>query len=219
MSTVLYEHPLNERIRNYLKLEQLFVQVEDCLQYKIEVSHQVFFTALFAIIDTLERNDIRGDLIKDLERLEQNLVTWSKDPKVDDNLLADNLQLAIKLICQLKSPSPPWYQLKDDKFLSGLKQRFAMQGASCSFDLPQLKFWLNQESETQTEDISQWLTQLEQISDSLNLNSVSSFSNNVVPVLTPDNENCTFIILPSYSSHTPIFDSLHIELNFNTPVC
>ena len=53
ITKILYEHPLNERIRNYLKLEHLFTQAQDCLQRKISVSHQVFFNALFAIIDTL----------------------------------------------------------------------------------------------------------------------------------------------------------------------
>ena len=72
MTTILYEHPLNERIRNYLKLEQLFTQVNHCDASNILVNHQVFFNALFAIIDTLERSDIRGDLIKDLAKLHLN---------------------------------------------------------------------------------------------------------------------------------------------------
>ncbi|MCO4798820.1 MAG: cell division protein ZapD, partial [Colwelliaceae bacterium] len=125
MSSVLYEHPLNERIRNYLKLEQLFSQAKDCLQCNIDLSHQIFFSSFFAIIDTLERNDIRGDLIKDLEKLEQNLVVWSRAPDIDTSALEKNLKLTISLLCQLKTPAPQWLQLKDDKFLSSLKQRYA----------------------------------------------------------------------------------------------
>lgn len=169
MTSTLYEHPLNERIRNYLKLEQLFAQANDCLQCKIDISHQVFFTALFAILDTLERNDIRGDLIKELEKLEQNMVLWSQAPDIDNSALQDNLKLTVSLIAQLKSPSPHWLQLKDDKFLSSLKQRFAIQGGSSSFDLPQLKFWLHQEISVQESDIHRWLALLEQISVSLSL--------------------------------------------------
>jgi cell division protein ZapD len=167
MSSVLYEHPLNERIRNYLKLEQLFSQAKDCLQCNIDLSHQIFFSSFFAIIDTLERNDIRGDLIKDLEKLEQNLVVWSRAPDIDTSALEKNLKLTISLLCQLKTPAPQWLQLKDDKFLSSLKQRYAMQGGSCSFDLPQLKFWLTQSQDIIEKNISQWLLLLEQISSSL----------------------------------------------------
>ena len=104
MPSVLYEHPLNERIRNYLKLEQLFSQVKNCLQYDIALSHQLFFSSFFAIIDTLERNDIRGELIKDLEKLEQNLVIWSRAPDIDTSALEENLKETVALLCQLKTP-------------------------------------------------------------------------------------------------------------------
>jgi len=169
MSSVLYEHPLNERIRNYLKLEQLFTQATSCLSSNITMSHQVFFASLFSIIDTLERNDIRGDLIKDLEKLEQNLVLWSRSPAIDSKILEVNIQQTVSLLCLLKSPTPQWNQLKDDKFLSSLKQRYAMQGGSSSFDLPQLKFWLSQPETILSQEIEQWLNMLEQISNSLTL--------------------------------------------------
>ena len=167
MTKILYEHPLNERIRNYLKLEHLFTQAHDCLQRKISLSHQVFFNALFTIIDTLDRNDIRGDLIKDLEKLEQNLVIWSQAPEIDGGILEENLQQTVELICQLKTITPVWAQLKSDKFLATLKQRFAMQGGSSNFDLPQLQFWLHQNSERLAKDIQGWLALLEQINSAL----------------------------------------------------
>ncbi|WP_286233464.1 cell division protein ZapD [Thalassotalea sediminis] len=169
MTSILYEHPLNERIRNYLKLEQLFVQVEECLTLEVALSHQVFFNALFAIIDTLERNDIRGDIIKDLEKLEQNLVVWSKSPDVDSSALQETLKETVALLCQLKTPSPQWMTLKDDKFLASLKQRFAIQGGSSSFDLPQLKFWLVQPAQKAQKQQAEWLHLLAHIQQALAL--------------------------------------------------
>jgi len=169
MTTILYEHPLNERIRSYLKLEQLFAQTANCLQCNITASHNVFFNALFAIIDTLDRNDIRGDLIKDMEKLEQNLVIWSQAPDIDSTVLSENLQQTIALICQLKNTKPQWTQLKEDKFLAGLKQRFAIQGGNCTFDLPQLQFWLSQSQKQLTDEMSNWLALLEQIRSALYL--------------------------------------------------
>tara|TARA_R110000744_G_scaffold50166_3_gene108657 strand:+ start:235 stop:984 length:750 start_codon:yes stop_codon:yes gene_type:complete len=170
MTAILYEHPLNERIRNYLKLEQLFAQASDCLHYNIVTSHSVFFNALFAILDTLERNDIRGDLIKDLEKLEQNLVIWSQNPDIDSAVLEENLTKTVGLSSQLKVPSAQWLQLKADKFLTGLKQRFAIQGGSSHFDLPQLQFWLNQASSEVEAQCRYWLSLLAQINAALALN-------------------------------------------------
>ncbi len=169
MTTILYEHPLNERIRSYLKLEQLFAQANDCLACGIKTSQGIFFNSLFAIIDTLERNDIRGDLIKDLEKLEQNLIVWSQSPKVDVTALEQNLKHTVALVCKLRNPRPKWWQLKDDKFLATVKQRFAIQGGNSSFDLPQLHFWLNRPESLQQENIARWLELLDQIKYALTL--------------------------------------------------
>lgn len=166
---ILYEHPLNERIRSYLKLEQLFTQVYSCLQTELVSNTSVFFNALFSIIDTLERTDIRGDLIKDIDKLQQNLVIWSKLPNIDTSALEDNLRKTVRLLGKLKVNSPQWWQLKESKLLSSLKQRFAIQGGCASFDLPQLHFWLHQPQETKTNDIKQWLSMLADIELSLNL--------------------------------------------------
>lgn len=170
MTTILYEHPLNERIRNYLKLEQLFAQANDCLSCKISTSYNIFFSSLFAIIDTLERNDVRSDLIKDLEKLEHNLLIWSDSPDVDDTALAENLRQTVGLTAQLRRVSAPtWALLKENKLLASLKQRFAIQGGSSTFDLPQLQYWLNLPTDTVDEDIRQWLSLLNQIRDALSL--------------------------------------------------
>jgi len=169
MTTILYEHPLNERIRNYLKLEQLFKQVTSCANSGISTNHQVFFSALFAIIDMLERSDIRGELIKDLEKLQQNLVIWSQAPDIDTSVLEENLQETVCLVSKLKITSQTWSQLKEHKLLASLKQRFAIQGGNSSFDLPQLQFWLHQPTSIITTDIEQWLSLLDNIKNSLAL--------------------------------------------------
>lgn len=169
MTTILYEHPLNERIRNYLKLEQLFKQVDGCAAADIFINHHVFFNALFSIIDTLERSDIRGDLIKDLEKLQQSLVVWSQSPDIDTTALEINLKETVYLVSQLRVNSQAWCQLKENMLLASLKQRFAIQGGNCSFDLPQLQFWLHQSTVDISKDIDQWLSLLSNIKQSLAL--------------------------------------------------
>lgn len=169
MTSILYEHPLNERIRNYLKLEQLFVQVNSCVNADLHANHQVFFNALFTIIDTLERSDIKGELIKDLEKLQQNLVIWSQAPDINSRALDNNLRETVGLVCQLKANNQTWYQLKENKLLASLKQRFAIQGGNSSFDLPQLQFWLHQPTEQVATQIKHWLSLLTNIENSLAL--------------------------------------------------
>lgn len=169
MPSVLFEHPLNERIRNYLKLEQLFKHLTMSSSGNIPSSHITYFNALFSIIDTLERNDIRGDLIKELEKLEQHLVVWSQAPNIDTSLLEDNLKQTITLLCELKKTKQQWLDYREIKFLTGLKQRFAMQGGTCVFDLPQLHFWLNQDNVLLENEMKTWNSLFSSILDSLYL--------------------------------------------------
>ncbi|OUS31066.1 cell division protein ZapD [Thalassotalea sp. 42_200_T64] len=167
MADILYEHPLNERIRNYLKLEQLFVQARSCLAQEFSASHTLFFNALFAILDALERSDIRGDAIKDLEKLEQNLILWSKYPEVNSKALQLNLEQTKSLATKLRSKRQLWSKLKDDKFLDGMRKRFTLQGAYCGFDLPALVFWLNQPPIFIQQDVDRWLSSLSNIEQAL----------------------------------------------------
>ena len=107
------------------------------------------------------------EIIKDLEKLEQNLVVWSQAPDVDNRALEKNLAQTVKLVGHLRVTIPKWSELKEDKLLTSLKQRFAIQGGSSSFDLPQLHFWLHQGESQAKNDINYWLSLLSDISSSL----------------------------------------------------
>ena len=72
-----------------------------------------------------------------------------------------------KLVSHLKIPRPTWWQLKEDKLLACLKQRFAIQGGSSSFDLPQLHFWLTSNEVQTRQDMQLWLNLLTDISSAL----------------------------------------------------
>ncbi|QDP00359.1 cell division protein ZapD [Thalassotalea sp. PS06] len=169
MSEILYEHPMNERIRSYLRLEQLFEQVHGSLGDDFENSYPLFFNALFAILDTLDRHDIRGDLIKDLEKLERNLTTWGTSPNVDNKTLQQNLHAAKALSTIFRSKNPLWSELKNDKFLDGLRKRFTLQGAYSGFDLPALTFWFHQPPILIREDINRWLAEINCLEHALTL--------------------------------------------------
>ncbi|TKB47063.1 cell division protein ZapD [Thalassotalea mangrovi] len=169
MSEILYEHPLNERVRNYLKLEQLFEQIQSSLGDSFVHSYPLFFNAFFSILDILDRHDIRGDLIKDLEKLERNLTNWGKSPEVDGNALQSVLEKAKSLSTIFRSKSPLWAALKKDKFLDGLRKRFTLQSAYSGFDLPALTFWFNQPPIIVREDINRWLVEVNSLERALTL--------------------------------------------------
>lgn len=158
---IVYEHPLSEKIRTYLRIEHLFTQLTALYTETQHAQQLSFFSTLFSLLDVLERNDIRPDLIKDIERCESQLVIWSNHPSVSDRKLQLMLQQALRLQSELLRSGKLINQLKDDKFLAPLRQRFALPGGCCYFDMPQLQYWLGLPASEQQQQKSDWLSQLQ----------------------------------------------------------
>lgn len=156
MTALILEHPLNEKLRNYLRLEYLLIQLEQLMTVDTEWQQQAFFTVLFDLTDVLERNDIRPDLIKDCERCETALVKWANHPSVSDDKLQTMLQQTVKLHSDLLRSNKFASAIKEDKFLAPLQQRFALPAAACYFDVPQLQFWFNLPVEQRQQAATRW---------------------------------------------------------------
>jgi cell division protein ZapD len=169
MSQTLYEFPLNEKVRSYMRLEQLFTQLEHTKTFGPNWSFITFFESLFTLLDLLDRLDLRNDMLKDIEMHEKNLKHWSKHPKIDIQALQQALDKVISLKEQLKNARKIGNTLKEDKFLSSIKQRFSIPGGTCSFDLPNLHYWLKQPSDHVQQDIDGWLGEYLIVHESLNI--------------------------------------------------
>ena len=48
-------------------------------------------------------------------------------------------------------------ELRENEWLMGIKQRSAIPGGVCEFDLPSYHFWLNQSAEVRRLDLNEWL--------------------------------------------------------------
>lgn len=165
---IIYEHPLNEKIRTYLRIEHLFAQL-NAFSQENEAQQLAFFNTLFALMDALERQDVRPDLIKDLERCESQLVQWSTPPSVSDMKLQRTLQQALRLQSELIRSGKLVQTLKEDKFLSPLRQRFTLPGGCCFFDAPQLQYWLSLPKNEREQQCVEWLSQLTLVQQALHL--------------------------------------------------
>lgn len=167
MSSAVFEFPLKEKVRNYLRVEQLLGQLKVSAQSEHTHLQLVFFQQLFELLDLVERLDLRSDLTKDLEAHEKNLVYWSKHPKIDSTALEQALKTVLTLREKLKADRRFGSALREDKLLSAIRQRFAIPGGACSFDLPNLHFWLQQPLEVRQTEIAQWLETLALLDDAI----------------------------------------------------
>jgi cell division protein ZapD len=160
MSSTVYEFPLNEKVRSYLRFEQLFVQLSQVDNAQHNWQFIQFFSDLFTTLDLLERLEIHTHLIKDIEVQHKNLLHWAKHPQIDSLAIEQALLQIAPLNEQIQQMAQPCSDLKEDKFLSAIKQRFTIPGGTCSFDLPNLHYWISLEHSRKMEDVHQWMIDL-----------------------------------------------------------
>lgn len=169
MTSTIYEFPLKEKVRNYLRIEHLLSQLKIGASVQNPALQIYFFEQLFTLMDLLDRLDLRTDLVKDLDGDERNLVHWSQYPNIDTDALERSLKLIVQLKSKLKSERKFGTALKDDKFLSSIRQRFSIPGGTCSFDLPNLHYWLNQPQTDIQESIAGWSKSLKLLDETVSV--------------------------------------------------
>ncbi|MBT0585538.1 cell division protein ZapD [Alteromonas oceanisediminis] len=169
MSTTVYEFPLNEKVRNYLRIEQLLKQIDSSAHSGTPTANVHFFEDLFTLLDLLERLDIRSDVIKDIDAHERNLLHWSQHPNINNDALQLTLKKIIQLREALKLNKRIGSDLKDDPFLATIRQRFAIPGGACAFDLPNLHYWMSLGEATREKSQATWRESFTVIDEAINL--------------------------------------------------
>ena len=169
MSDTVYEFPLKEKVRNYLRIEHLLTQLTLASQDVSQHTHLSFLEQIFTLLDLFERLDIRTDLVKDFDVYERNLVHWSQHPNINSDALEKTLASIIRTRDSLKSAKKFGSELKEDKFLSSIRQRFSIPGGNCAFDLPNLHYWLTQSEQVKKQSMTEWRQAFTLLQDSIGI--------------------------------------------------
>ncbi|HAD48921.1 MAG: cell division protein ZapD [Idiomarinaceae bacterium] len=154
-SSSVYEYPLQERFRTYLRLEHSFAELNNALALA-EHAPLAFFNTLFATQELIERNDIKTELAKDLELQRATMERWQNHPQIDQNALQGALQSITMASDNLQYIGRALRQLKDDRFLASIRSRLIQPGITGLFELPQLQRWLSQPLALQQQHWQHW---------------------------------------------------------------
>lgn len=158
---VVYEQPLNERIRNCLRLEHLFIGIKSNVTSVNVWNARTALTHMVEISDFLVRTDAKGELIKELERETATFQGLRSNPGVDVDALDKTVATIDNLLPRLKTPDcQPGDRLRKDDLANQVRQRINIPGGACSFDLPALHFWLSLEPEQRAEQMVKWMEDL-----------------------------------------------------------
>ena len=164
---IVYEHPMNERIRNLLRIEHLYNIIDNRLKEDSEYNCRDIIEALLQITDLLLRSDIKNEIIKELKRQYDILNTLRKNSEVD----IDRLNMVNNIIDeQLKNIQDQSFHpgdiLKNNELIRIFSQRINIPGGTCNFDLPRLQHWLMQSEFKRKQDLIDWSSDLIPIKES-----------------------------------------------------
>lgn len=166
---ILFEHPLNEKMRTWLRVEFLLQQLSVHLPLSDHADALHFFRNVGDLLDVFERGDTRTELLKELERQQRKLQAWSDVPGVDlSRIEAVRQQLRASGAVLMSAPRIG-QQLREDRLIGLVRQRLSIPGGCCSFDLPTLHMWLHLPQEQRDAQIAVWLDSLTPLTQTLTL--------------------------------------------------
>jgi len=163
---IVYEYPLNERIRTLLRLEDLFERARHFLAREHPLEHHIALLTLFEILEVASRADLKSDLLQELERQKHVLLSYRNNPDIAEDVLSqvvtDMEQEAQSLFAMTGKIGK---YLRENEWLMAIKQRTGIPGGACEFDLPSYHFWLHRDSGARLADLMSWITPLYPIRD------------------------------------------------------
>jgi len=164
----VFEQPLNERMRNLLRLEFLYQQALYHNQSPTPWSSRAAISSLLEILAITARGDPRNDVLKDLDRQITILKDFQARPGVDNaRLRAVLARLTLRRDSLQATSAGTLTRLRENELLAAIKHRSTIPGGTCDFDLPNYFHWLNLSADTRQTDFNQWLEALRPLCESV----------------------------------------------------
>lgn len=167
---ITYEYPFNERIRTYLRLENLFRRLLELVARDEALDHHYALASLFEVMDVGARADLKADVLRDLDRQKQVLNGYRGNPSIAQAVLDEVLQQIEQCHTQLNNLSgKAGHQLTENDWLMSIRSRIGIPGGTCAFDLPAYYAWQHETGEHRRADLQRWISTLTPLADAISL--------------------------------------------------
>lgn len=167
---IVYEQPLNERMRNILRLEYLFAYISYCLKGPAEWDSRAVINCIVEVLNFIDRIDFKAELIKDLNQHTQTLEYWQSTTNVNTEHLDKLLNKTRTVINKLGELEEPLGEsLSQHQLIRLVRQRSNISGGACRSDLPGYYHWLQKNPKQRQNELSDWLAPLNPLRDATDL--------------------------------------------------
>lgn len=157
IDVILYEYPFNERIRTYLRLEQLFKRLAVLVPREHPLDHHYAIQTIFEIMDVASRADMKSDVLKDIDRHRITLNGYRGNPAISEQALEEvigQLDACFQKISQLAGKTGQ--SLTENDWLMAIRSRISIPGGTCEFDLPAYYHWQHLDVAQRRADLTTW---------------------------------------------------------------
>ncbi len=161
-SDIIFEQPINERVRTLLRLEHLFAALAHHRQDDTPWGLRASIHTLIDILSIFSRNDLKTEISRELQDKYQSLLPLREHDGVDRKLLdqtLDEIETARAGVQDCSSQRIS-QTLKDSDFLLAIINRSTIPGGTSHMDMPGLHRWLHDPAQLGKRDLDDWLAQL-----------------------------------------------------------
>lgn len=170
ISVILYEYPINERIRTYLRLEHLFARLTELVAREPALDHHHALTTIFEVMDVGSRADLKSDVLKDLDKQKHILDAYRGNPAIAQSVLDEVLSELGRCFQALNSrPGKAGQSLTENDWLMSIRSRAGIPGGTCEFDLPAYYAWQHKTGVQRKSDLQRWIATLMPLADSIHV--------------------------------------------------
>jgi cell division protein ZapD len=163
-----YEQPVSERMRTFLRLEFLYQQMLYNSELESVWATRATIDGLLEIMAILSRGDVRSEVHKELDHHLSVLQRYQSQPGVDGRRLDALIRNLIESRAEVDRIGTQFLQpLKESDFLNAIKNRSAIPGGTCEFDLPEYNHWLRQPYTRREQDLSGWIAAVRPLCDAV----------------------------------------------------
>ena len=169
-SHIIYEQPLSERIRTFLRLEFLFNRARYLLEHESPWASRLTFEVIIDVMAVFSRADLKKEIIKELERHAATLEALSRNPNVAQERLEEirgKVQVMLRELHERESV--PGHELRHNELLNAVRQRSSIPAGTCDFDLPAFHYWLERPGSERLHELRDWVAAFDTFESSIAL--------------------------------------------------
>lgn len=166
---ITYYHPLNEKIRVFLRVEYLWNEIEFYIKQRTDQSCLICLQNLLSLLDVVERFDLRSEAIKYIDRLVERFSKMRVQPDVDVDKLNQIIEYLFSYSKNLKTNiGKTAASLSNNEWLNIIRQKMLLPGGLSGSDSPFLKHWQQFSIDYKIEQLINWQDQFSLIAIAIN---------------------------------------------------